>query len=156
MALDYVQLLLAFLCSLFLCRWSWNRISPITNLPIVGMLPGLLCKAPHIHEYATQVLKKSGGTFVFKGPWFANMDFLVTCDPMNVRYISTKNFANYPKGPEFKKLFEPFGDGVLNSDTDSWRSYRKLIHSLIKRREFQLFQERSMRKKVTPRPIPSS
>ncbi|KAB1216201.1 Cytochrome P450 86B1 [Morella rubra] len=149
MALDYVQLLLAFLCSLFLCRWSWNRISPITNLPIVGMLPGLLCKAPHIHEYATQVLKKSGGTFVFKAPWFANMDFLVTCDPMNVRYISTKNFANYPKGPEFKKLFEPFGDGVLNSDTDSWRSYRKLIHSLIKRREFQLFQERSMRKKVT-------
>ncbi|KAL4601866.1 hypothetical protein ACB092_10G012700 [Castanea dentata] len=68
---------------------------------------------------------------------------------MNVRYISSKNFANYRKGPEFKKLFEPFGDGVLTSDSDSWKSFRKLIHSLIKHRKFQLFQERSMRQKVS-------
>ena len=146
---DYIEILMPFLCFLFLFHWSWKRISPITNWPIVGMLPGLLSKAPHIHEYATQVLKQSGGTFKFKGPWFANMDFLVTCDPMNVRYISSKNFANYQKGPEFKKIFEPFGDGVLTSDTDSWKSFRKLIHSLIKHTKFQLFQERSMRQKVS-------
>ncbi|GMY29653.1 alkane hydroxylase mah1 [Fagus crenata] len=113
------------------------------------MLPGLLCKAPNIHEYVTQVLKQNGGTFEFKGPWFSNMDFLVTSDPKNVHYISSINFINYSKGPEFKKLFEPFGDGVLTSDSDSWKSYRKLIHSLIKHRKFQLFQERSMRQKVS-------
>ncbi|KAM3686542.1 hypothetical protein ACB098_10G009800 [Castanea mollissima] len=145
----YIEIFLPSLCFLFLFHWSWKRVSAITNWPIVGMLPGLLCKAPNIHEYATQVLKRSGGTFEFKGPWFANMDFLVTCDPMNVRYISSKNFANYPKGPEYKKLFEPFGDGVLTSDSDSWKSFRKLIQSLIKHRKFQLFQERSMRHKVS-------
>uniref|UniRef100_A0A2N9G7F5 Cytochrome P450 n=1 Tax=Fagus sylvatica TaxID=28930 RepID=A0A2N9G7F5_FAGSY len=146
---DYFEIFLPFLCFLFLFHWSWKRISPITNWPIVGMLPGLLCKAPNIHEYVTQVLKQNGGTFEFKGPRFSNMDFLVTSDPMNVHYISSKNFTNYHKGPEFKKLFEPFGDGVLTSDSDSWKSYRKLIHSLIKHRKFQLFQERSMRQKVS-------
>ena len=145
----YVEIFLTSLCFLFLFHWSWKRVSAITNWPIVGMLPGLLCKAPNIHEYATQVLKQSGGTFKFKGQWFANMDFLVTCDTMNVRYISSKNFANYPKEPEFKRLSEPFGDGVLTSDSDSWKSFRKLIQSLIKHRKFQLFQERSMRHKVS-------
>ncbi|XP_040986481.1 alkane hydroxylase MAH1-like [Juglans microcarpa x Juglans regia] len=146
-----VQILVAFLWFLPLCLiWSWKRtITPVMNWPLVGMLPGLLSKLSDIHEYATQVLKQNGGTFQFKGPWLVNMDFLVTCDPMNVRYISAQNFANYTKGPEFKKLFEPFGDGVLNSDTESWKSYRKLIHSIIKHRKFQMFQERSMQQKVS-------
>ncbi|XP_040986479.1 alkane hydroxylase MAH1-like [Juglans microcarpa x Juglans regia] len=151
-----VQILVAYLCFLPLYLiWSWKRtITLVTNWPLVGMLPGLLSKLSDIHEYATQVLKQNGGTFRFKGPWLANMDFLVTCDPMNVRYISTQNFANYTKGPESKKLAEPFGDGVLNSDSESWKSYRKLIHSIIKHRKFQLFQERSMRQKVSQGLIP--
>ncbi|CAK7354848.1 unnamed protein product [Dovyalis caffra] len=118
------------------------------------MLPGLLFKAPNIHEYATQLLKQNGGTFEFKGPWFANMNILLTCDPLNVRHISTKNFVNYPKGPQYKKIFEPFRDGVLNSDFETWKSFRKMIQSMIKDNKFQVFLERSLREKIVKGLIP--
>ncbi|KAJ9152852.1 hypothetical protein P3X46_026365 [Hevea brasiliensis] len=152
---ECLQILAVFIFMLLLSHWIWNNeISPVTNWPVVGMLPGLLYKAPHIHQYATQLLKQSGGTFEFRGPWFANMNILLTCDPINIRHISTRNFLNYQKGPDYKKIFEPFGDGVLNSDFESWKSFRRMIQSMIKDNKFQLFLERSMREKVTKGLIP--
>ncbi|KAJ8750382.1 hypothetical protein K2173_014297 [Erythroxylum novogranatense] len=144
----YLEVVLAFLGTVLLFVWSWRNISPVTNWPVLGMLPGLLCKANRIHEYATQLLKQHGGTFEFKGPWFANMDILLTSDPINIRHICTKNFTNYQKGPDYKKIFEPFGDGVLNSDSDSWKGFRRMIQSMIKDNRFQLFLVRSMLEKV--------
>lgn len=152
--LEYFHIIIALVCILFFCHWCRNTVSPVTNWPVVGMLPGLLFKAQNIHEYATQLLKQSGGTFEFKGPWFANMNILLTADPLNVRHISTTNFVNYPKGPEYKKIFEPFGDGVLNSDFESWKSFRKLIHSMIKDNKFQVFLERTLREKIVKGLIP--
>ncbi|KAF2292264.1 hypothetical protein GH714_018296 [Hevea brasiliensis] len=67
---ECLQILAVFIFMLLLSHWIWNNaISPVTNWPVVGMLPGLLYKAPHIHQYATQLLKQSGGTFEFRGPW---------------------------------------------------------------------------------------
>ncbi|XP_031286422.1 alkane hydroxylase MAH1-like [Pistacia vera] len=107
----YTAILLAFLSFLFKLHWSCNRNSPIRNWPVIGMVPGLLHNARRIHEYATQGLRQSGWTFNVKGPWFANMDFVITSDPMNVHHICSKNFANYPKGPEFREIFEALGNG---------------------------------------------
>ncbi|KAJ4827568.1 hypothetical protein Tsubulata_004789 [Turnera subulata] len=151
---EYLEILVAVFCVLLLCQWNWKKFSPVTNWPVVGMLPGLLYNAHNIHEYATQLLKKNGGTFEFKGPWFAKMDILLTSDPLNVRHISTKNFPNYQKGREYKKIFEPFGDGVLNSDSESWKLFRRMIQSMIKDNNFEMFLERSMREKVTKGLIP--
>ncbi|KAL0300979.1 UNVERIFIED_CONTAM: Alkane hydroxylase MAH1 [Sesamum radiatum] len=50
------------------------------------------------------------GTFKFKGPLFSNMDMVLTSDPANIHHIFSKNFSNYPKGPEFRKIFEILGD----------------------------------------------
>ncbi|KAK4484754.1 hypothetical protein RD792_007348 [Penstemon davidsonii] len=81
-----------------------------TNWPLLGMLPAVLQNSHRIHDYATEFLSECGGTFEFKGPWFCKMDMLVTSDPANIHHIFSKNFSNYPKGPEFKKIFEILGD----------------------------------------------
>ncbi|CAI0454999.1 unnamed protein product [Linum tenue] len=91
------------------------------------MLPALLCNATtNLHGFITRLVKESGGTFLFKGPCFANLDFVVTSDPMNAHHVFSKNFANYGKGEDFKAMFEElFGEGIVNSDGESWRFQRK-------------------------------
>ena len=149
MVLLYPEILVAiFLCFLSLCHWRWNKAVFITNWPIVGMLPGLLLHASHVHEFVTRVLKHYEGTVEFKGPWFTGMDFMITSDPMNIHHICSKNFSNYPKGPKFREIFEPLGDGIFTSDNDSWRNQRKLLHSLIRQSKFQLYFEEAIKGKV--------
>ncbi|XP_030956144.1 alkane hydroxylase MAH1-like [Quercus lobata] len=137
----YPEILVAiFLCFFFLCQWRWSKTrSAITNWPVVGMLTGLLQNAYNLHEYATWVLKQNGGTFEFKGPWFTNMNFTVTSDPMNIHHMLSKNFSNYIKGQKFHENFDVLGDGIFNSESDSWGYQRKLLQSLIKHRKFELF-----------------
>ncbi|KAF8391089.1 hypothetical protein HHK36_023389 [Tetracentron sinense] len=85
------------------------------------MLPLLLHHLHHIHDYGTQA---------------------------NVHYIMTSNFSNFPKGPEFKKIFDVLGDGINNSDSDSWRIQRKIARALINHRRFHQFLEKTSRDKV--------
>ncbi|OMO69318.1 Cytochrome P450 [Corchorus olitorius] len=117
---------------LFLSHWYKNRNSLVTNWPIVGMLPGLVWNSDRIFDFFThEILDLCGGTFKFKGPWFPSLDFVLTSNPMNVNYILSKNFLNYEKGSEFREIFMPFGEGIVTSDSDSWKSQRKNLHSLM-------------------------
>ncbi|GAV68555.1 p450 domain-containing protein [Cephalotus follicularis] len=151
----YIGTLLAILCFLFIFHRSRSRNSRIlTTWPIVGMLPGLLCNAWHIHDFITQLMKQSGGSFEFKGPCFPDMDFLVTCDPKNVNHILNRSFANYQKGSEFKEIFEILGDGIFNSDSDAWKFQRKLMQSLMKNTKFELFLAKTVWKKVMKGLVP--
>jgi cytochrome P450 len=151
----YAEIGVAFLCFFFVWHWRWNRDSRIRNWPLVGMLPGLLGNASNIHDFITRILKNSyGATFEFKGPWFTNMNYVVTADPINIHHIMSRNFSNYTKGPEFRQIFEPLGDGIFNSDSDSWRHQRKLIHSLIKNNKFELFLKQVVQEKVGKGLIP--
>ncbi|KAK4477745.1 hypothetical protein RD792_017006 [Penstemon davidsonii] len=53
------------------------------------------------------------------------MDMMVTSDPANINHILTKNFSNYPKGPEFRKIFEILGDGIINAESELWEFHRR-------------------------------
>ncbi|EPS57178.1 hypothetical protein M569_17643, partial [Genlisea aurea] len=67
-----------------------------------------------------------------KGPWFvSNMSLLYTSDPQNVQYVLTKNFANFGKGPEFKKIFEPLGNGIFVAENELWENQRKTAKSFM-------------------------
>jgi cytochrome P450 len=136
----YAEIVVAiFVCFLFLCCWRWiNKTSPATNFPILGMLPDLLLNVSNVHHFVTRLLKHYGGTFEFKGPCFADFNFVMTSDPMNVHHICSKNFSNYGKGSKFREIFDVLGDGIFSSDSDSWRYQRNLIHSLIKNKKFEL------------------
>ncbi|KAG8651629.1 hypothetical protein MANES_06G006400v8 [Manihot esculenta] len=153
---------IAFLLVLWLWWWSrrrrytvinWpgnrGRSSIFINWPVFGMIPTLICHFSHVHDLATYVLQKSRGTFFFKGPWFSGMEFLLVGDPMNVHYILTKNFSNYHKGPEFKQIFEPLGDGIFNADSNNWSFQRRIFHSLLhKNKKFELAAEVTLKQKI--------
>ncbi|ESR59842.1 hypothetical protein CICLE_v10014930mg [Citrus x clementina] len=154
----YGEMILALFLISFLIivlHWGWSRNSLRRNRPVLGMLPGLLGNTWRLHEFLTHdVLKKNRGTFEFTGPWFAQMDLIITSDPMNVHYISSKNFSNYPKGPDFRMIMEPLGDGVFNADGDLWKIQRKIIHSVMKHNKFESALENVAHQKLETGLIP--
>ncbi|XP_075487612.1 alkane hydroxylase MAH1-like [Primulina tabacum] len=129
-------------------RLTRETKSAPTNWPVVGMLPGVLRNLHRAHEYATQVLSECGGTYVFKGPWFFNIDMVFTCDPANIHHIFSKNFPNYPKGPQFRKIFEILGDGVFNADYELWEMHRRVTLSFLTNANFYNLLENGAWKKI--------
>ncbi|KAL4625106.1 hypothetical protein ACB092_05G000300 [Castanea dentata] len=153
--LDPEILVAIFLCFLFLYHWRWNNKAKFnTNWPLIGMILGFLLNTSHVHELLTFILKQYGGTIKYKSPWFTGLNLVLTSDPMNIHHICSKNFSNYPKGPKFREILEPLGDGIFTSDHDSWRNQRKLLQSLITHNKFQLFFEEVIKGKVEKSLIP--
>ncbi|KDO37420.1 hypothetical protein CISIN_1g043945mg [Citrus sinensis] len=146
--ISYVEMIVASLFILIGCLWCFKRSSR------TRMLSTLVLNTHQLHEFATRVLKKSRGTLEFKGPWFAKMDFIITSDPMNVHYISSKNFSNYPKGPDLRMILEPFGDGVFAADGNLWKMQRKMIHSVMKHKKFESALEKTIYQKLENGLIP--
>ncbi|KAL3820928.1 hypothetical protein ACJIZ3_006833 [Penstemon smallii] len=112
------------------------------------MLPAVFQNSHQIHDYLTQGLIEFGGTFEFKGPWFCDMDMLVTSDPANIHHVLIKNFSNYPKGPEFQKIFEILGDGIVNTDHELWEFHRRTTLSFLSHVKFHKLLETSVWRKV--------
>ncbi|PON41558.1 Cytochrome P450, E-class, group I [Parasponia andersonii] len=133
--IGYVEILAGAIVLYFLFvvhQWHhWRVRKAITRTwPVIGMLPRLFHNISRLHDFATEILKKSRGTLEFKGPWFADLDFIITCDPSNIQHILNTNFANYPKGEEFREVFDVLGDGILNVDSDLWRLQRKMFQTI--------------------------
>ncbi|KAL4317229.1 hypothetical protein AHAS_Ahas15G0364200 [Arachis hypogaea] len=83
------------------------------------------------------------------------MNYLVTSDPMNVHHIKSKSFDNYVKGSEFREIFQVFGLGIFTTDSETWRYHRSLLLSLFKNRKFEMFLEKTTKKKVECSLIPT-
>ncbi|CAL5368772.1 unnamed protein product [Camellia sinensis] len=112
---------------------------------------GMLRHVNRVHEMCTEILGRTGGTFLLKGPWFANMDMLGTVDPVNVHHVMSSNF---PKEPEFLKMFDVLGDGIFNSDADLWKNQKKLARVLINHQRFYRFLVKTSLGKVETGLIP--
>ncbi|CAN4118662.1 unnamed protein product [Withania somnifera] len=91
----------------------------------------------------TEFLIEYGRTYEFKGPIFANVDMFFTCDPANIHHIFSKNFSNYPKGPEFRKIFDILENGIFNVDDELWELHRKTTKSIMCHAKFQILLERT-------------
>ncbi|KAG2238681.1 hypothetical protein Bca52824_092075 [Brassica carinata] len=112
------------------------------------MLPGVLVRLHRIYDCSVEVLENSNLTFQFKGPWFSGMDILATVDPANIHYILSSKFSNYIKGPEFQEIFEAYGDGIINSDSELWRSLRKSSQVIFSHQKYQNFSTSTTRSKL--------
>ncbi|VVB09724.1 unnamed protein product [Arabis nemorensis] len=136
------EISIAFFCFLlfrhFLIHKKPHRLCP-TNWPLLGMIPGLLVEIHRVYDFITEILEVTNLTYPSVGPCFAGLDMLVTVDPANIHHIMSSNFANYPKGPEFKKLFDVLGDGIFNADSELWKDLRKSAQSMMMNPEFQRF-----------------
>ncbi|KAG1362642.1 cytochrome P450 86A8 [Cocos nucifera] len=99
--------------------------------PLVGSLPGLIQNSERMHEWIAENLRATGGTYqtcTCAVPGLARWQGLVTvtCDPRNLEYVLKTRFDNYPKGPTWHAVFHDLlGDGIFNSDGDTWLFQRK-------------------------------
>ncbi|CAF2249731.1 unnamed protein product, partial [Brassica napus] len=109
------------------CPWNW---------PVLGMLPVVLMRFNRIDD-AIYIIEKTNLTFLFKGPWFSRMDALITVDPANIHHILTSNFSNYVKGPEFKEIFDVYGDAIFNTDGELWKNLRMSFQVILHQQGFQ-------------------
>ncbi|KMT08934.1 hypothetical protein BVRB_6g136500 [Beta vulgaris subsp. vulgaris] len=100
------------------------------------MLPALLKNAYRIHEFLIELMERSNLTFHFKGPWFSNMNLLLTIDPTNIHHVLSKRFENYVKGPKLYEILEPLGDGILTTDSTLWLYHRNVAHSFFNHPKF--------------------
>ncbi|KAJ0613327.1 putative cytochrome P450 superfamily [Helianthus annuus] len=124
-----------------------NSIVP-TNWPVLGAIPAIVVNYRRAHEYATDVLAITGGTFLLKGPMFAKMDILFTSCPAEIHHIMSKNFPNYPKGHKFRQIFDILGDGVSNSDGDIWQFHCKTYMLLFNHPSFHSLFNKTVWNKV--------
>ena len=99
--------------------------------PLLGSLPGLIQHSSRMHDWITDNLRTCGGTYqtcITAIPFLARKQGLVTvtCDPKNLEHILKNRFDNYPKGPTWQAVFHDLlGDGIFNSDGDTWVFQRK-------------------------------
>ncbi|KGN48737.2 hypothetical protein Csa_003612 [Cucumis sativus] len=118
------------------------------------MIPMVIQHIDRIHDRITEILQQTSCTFFFEGIWFTNTSLLITVDPSNIHHIMTSNFQNYPKGPDFKYIFDVLGDGIFNSDSDSWKNQRKIAQSLIVHEKFFEFMCGVAKEKVEKGLVP--
>ncbi|XP_030454102.1 cytochrome P450 86A22 [Syzygium oleosum] len=99
--------------------------------PLLGSLPGLIRNAGCMHDWIADNLRAAGGTYqtcIIPIPLLARKQGLVTvtCDPKNLEHVLKARFDNYPKGPTWQAVFHDLlGDGIFNSDGDTWKNQRK-------------------------------
>ncbi|KAL1824806.1 hypothetical protein ACET3Z_011584 [Daucus carota] len=120
------------------------------NWPLVGMIPWLINTSirQDRHDIGAADLARAGGTFLLKGPWFANADMLFTADPANVRYILNQKYENFQKGSEFKVIFDVLGDGIFNAEDHLWRKQRRHAQVLFNHHQFRRFLMRTSQEKI--------
>ncbi|XP_031476983.1 cytochrome P450 86B1-like [Nymphaea colorata] len=95
--------------------------------PVVGMLPSMIwALRDNTYEWITDVVIRQGGTFTFNGPWFTNLNCVVTSDPRNLEFLLKAKFWSFPKGEYFRNcLHDLLGDGIFNADDEPWQMQRK-------------------------------
>nr|AWD38964.1 cytochrome P450 family 96 subfamily A polypeptide 147 [Descurainia sophia] len=106
------------------------------NLPVVGMVPDVLVQFPRIYDAIVETLEANDLNFLFKGVWFTGTDLLFTADPRNINHIFSSNFRNYPRGPDFKQIFDMLGDGIVAADAELWEDLRKTTHTIFHHQDF--------------------
>lgn len=152
--MEYLKFSLVFLSFFLFWNIFRNKSGTPTNWPLVGMLLPLLRNVNRIHDWVSEILETSQLSFLFKGPWFTNMEMLVTVDPANIHHIMTKNFSNYPKGTKFNEIFDVMGDGIFNVDFDLWKYHRSMAHTFIAHPRFRHFLVVKIQEKVEKGLIP--
>ncbi|KAJ3682401.1 hypothetical protein LUZ60_014974 [Juncus effusus] len=115
------------------------------------MLPGFLANVHRFPDYITSLLQSTGGTFIFHG---LGMVYLMTSKPTDIRHMFVENYQNYPQGKDFVEIFEIAGEGIINTNGESWKFQRSKIKSLLSNQNFRTFNTRMSREKVETALLP--
>ncbi|KAI4386509.1 hypothetical protein MLD38_004437 [Melastoma candidum] len=125
--LHSLELLLALSVFVVLHSLRQRKLHGLPVWPLLGMAPSLVSGLRgDMYEYISEVICRQNGTFRFKGPWFTNLNCVVTSDPRNLEHLLKTRFPNFPKGPYFRDTVRDLlGDGIFNADDETWQRQRK-------------------------------
>ncbi|XP_026398350.1 alkane hydroxylase MAH1-like [Papaver somniferum] len=144
-----------FLCFLPLGLYFRNASKAVNYWIFVGTIPSLILNSKRLSEWFVEVFSSLGkSSFYIDGPMFSNLRYLVTCHPQNIEYILKTNFNNFPKGEDFRDVFDILGDGIFNVDSDRWKIQRKFAHAEFSSREFRTLVSSTNRKVVEEQLVP--
>ncbi|CAN6484727.1 unnamed protein product [Victoria cruziana] len=128
---------------------------PAKTWPFLGMLPQLIGNIHRLYDWSTYMLNTYEGTSTFHGPSLTSMNIVSTCDPRNMEYMLKVNFHNFPKGDNFRSIFSDLmGNGIFNSDSESWKKQRRMANSLVHSKSFRGFMARTTQHIVKHRLVP--
>ncbi|KAL4363023.1 hypothetical protein GQ457_04G008130 [Hibiscus cannabinus] len=101
---------------LFICSCLYERLAKKGPMmwPVLGILPTIVFNMSDVHNWCTRALIKAGGTFHYRGVWMGGAYGIMTTDPSN----------DFHPPEKFRDLL---GDGIFNSDDESWKQQRQLV-----------------------------
>lgn len=150
------ELFLAVLVFIVIHSLRQKKRQGLSNWPVVGMLPSLILGLQgDMYEWISNVICSQNGTFVFKGPWFTNLNCVVTSDPRNLEYLLKTKFSNFPKGEYFRSTVRDLlGDGIFSADDEIWQRQRKTASLEFHSAKFRNLTTESLLELVHYRLIP--
>lgn len=150
------ELFLAVLVFMVIHSLRQKKRQGLSNWPVVGMLPSLILGLQgDMYEWISNVICSQNGTFVFKGPWFTNLNCVVTSDPRNLEYLLKTKFSNFPKGEYFRSTVRDLlGDGIFSADDEIWQRQRKTASLEFHSAKFRNLTTESLLELVHYRLIP--
>ncbi|KAE8674479.1 hypothetical protein F3Y22_tig00111754pilonHSYRG00107 [Hibiscus syriacus] len=114
-------------------RWESKELSDCWD---AGAAP----QRYRIHDWCTDILERCHCTFLFKGPWSANMNLMLTCDPANITTLCS-NFANFPKDPSSNSCSTNW-ETVFSTPTGSVEKQRMVAQGFVRTHRFHSFLSR--------------
>ncbi|KAG9130203.1 hypothetical protein Leryth_004230 [Lithospermum erythrorhizon] len=154
--IQMLELLIACLVFITIHSIRQKKYQGLPNWPLVGMLPSLIIGVRHdLYEWISEVICRMNGTFVFKGPWFTNLNCVVTADPRNLEYLLKTKFSNFPKGEYFRNSVKDLlGDGIFGADDEIWQRQRKTASLEFHSAKFRQLTTESLLQLVHERLLP--
>ncbi|CAK9162757.1 unnamed protein product [Ilex paraguariensis] len=151
-----VEVLFALLVFVVIHSLRQKKRQGLPIWPFVGMLPSLVSGLrTDMYEWITGVLCTQNGTFTFKGPWFTNLNCVVTSDPRNLEYLLKTKFSNFPKGEYFRNTVRDLlGNGIFNADDEIWQRQRKTASIEFHSAKFRHLTTESLLELVHSRLLP--
>ncbi|GAB2285014.1 hypothetical protein Dimus_019469 [Dionaea muscipula] len=152
-----VEFLLALIVFISIHSLRQKRTRGLAVWPVVGMIPSLiLALRGDVYEWASEIICRQKGTFIFNGPRFSNINCVVTADPRNLEHMLKTKFLNYPKGEYFRILVNDLlGDGIFSADDGVWMRQRKTASHEFHSAKFRQLTVDSLLELVHHRLIPT-
>ncbi|KAJ7552926.1 hypothetical protein O6H91_06G077100 [Diphasiastrum complanatum] len=145
--LPAIVLLLATIC---VVTWTWRWMLSTNSSyrgpprwPLVGSYIEVISNKQRIHDWVTDYAKLYK-TFELR---IGGTRMIHTVDPINVEYILKTKFVNYPKGKEtLARQYDFLGDGIFNSDGETWKRHRKILSYEFSSRKLRDFSSNIFKK----------
>ncbi|CAN6477351.1 unnamed protein product [Victoria cruziana] len=132
---------------------SYSSLGP-KSYPLVGSLFSIVANGDRFAQFMAEHISASPThTVLFPLPFGSSL--IVTANPPNVEHILKTRFHAYPKGTAFYAgLYDLLGDGIFNTDGETWKIQRKIASHEFNNRSLRKFIDTAIKSEISGRLLP--